>query len=244
MLDNRVAVITGGANGIGKASGEMFLRHGATVVIIDVDNKGQKISEEWVSQGHRASFYKTDITDYENTLTVFNKIKDEYGRIDILINNAGITRDASLKKMSTEQWKQVIDVNLTGVFNCTKAVVQHMIEQGFGRIINTSSVVGLYGNYGQTNYAATKAGVIGMTMTWAKELGRHNITVNAVAPGFINTDMVKTVPETVLTNMKQKSPLNRLGEVEDIANAYLYLASEMGAFVTGTTLSVDGGLVI
>jgi 3-oxoacyl-[acyl-carrier protein] reductase len=164
--------------------------------------------------------------------------------VDILINNAGITRDSSLKKMTPEQWQQVIDVNLTGVFNCTKAVYPHLEQRGGGRILNAASVVGIYGNFGQTNYVATKAGVIGMTKVWAREFGRKGITVNAVAPGFINTEMLDTVPENVINDLKAKTPMQRLGEVEDIANAYAFLASDEASFISGITLSVDGGLVM
>lgn len=243
MLKNKVAIITGGANGIGKATVEKFLNHNARIALIDVDDKGIQLCETWRDKGHDIKFYSCNITDYESTLDTITKIQKDFGQIDILINNAGITRDASLKKMTPEQWQQVIDVNLTGVFNCTKAVAPFMIDRAEGCILNASSVVGLYGNFGQTNYAATKAGVIAMSKTWARELGKYNIRVNAVAPGFIKTEMIESVPEKVITLMKGKSPLNRLGEVEDIANAYLYLASEMGSFITGTTLSVDGGLI-
>ena len=243
MLQNKIAVITGGANGIGKATAQLFLENGATVVIIDLDTNGKQLTDQWNSEGFKAQFYQANITEYDATIELFEHINKEHGRIDILINNAGITRDASLKKMTIEQWQQVIDVNLTGVFNCTKAVIPYMMPHNSGRILNASSVVGLYGNFGQTNYAATKSGLIGMTKTWARELGKYNITVNAVAPGFINTEMIQAVPEKVLDIMKSKSPLNRLGEVEDIAHAYLFLASDKAGFITGTTLSVDGGLI-
>ena len=162
----------------------------------------------------------------------------------MLVNNAGITRDASLMKMTEEQWQQVLDVNLGGVFHCTKAIAPVMVEQKSGCIINTSSVVGLYGNFGQTNYVATKSGVIGMTKVWARELGRKGIRVNAVAPGFIATEMVDTVPENVIEMMVGKTPLARLGKPEDIANAYIFLASDLASYISGTVLSVDGGLVI
>ena len=193
--------------------------------------------------GEQAKFYKVNTTDFEAVIAAANQIKEDFGSIDILINNAGITRDASLKKMTHEQWDQVIDVNLTGVFNCTKAVYPHMAENGWGRILNAASVVAHYGNFGQTNYVAAKAGVIGMTKTWAREFGRKGITVNAVAPGFIQTDMVKTVPEEVLKGMASRTALVRLGEPNDIANAYLFLASDEAKFITGTCLNVDGGLV-
>lgn len=244
LLQDKIAVITGASNGIGKATAEKYLQNGAQVAIVDVDEKGKELAEKWSEQYSKTKFYKADITNYDNTIETFQKIKDDFGSIDILINNAGITRDASFKKMTPEQWQQVIDVNLTGVFNCTKAAIPFMIEQNWGRILNASSVVGLYGNFGQTNYVATKAGVIGLTKTWARELGKYQITVNAVAPGFIKTEMIESVPDNVLEMMKSKSVLKRLGEVEDIANAYLFLASDMASFVTGTTMSVDGGLVI
>lgn len=243
MLSGKIAVITGGANGIGKATVMKFLEHKASVAIIDVDMAGKELCANLQQKGHDVRFYHADITQLESTIHVMDTIADDFGAIHILVNNAGITRDASMKKMTAQQWQQVIDVNLTGVFNCTKAAVNYMKEAGWGRILNASSVVGIYGNFGQTNYVATKAGVIGMSKTWAREFGKYNITVNAVAPGFIQTDMIGTVPENVIEMMKAKSALKRLGSVDDIANAYLYLSSDMASFITGTTLSVDGGLV-
>jgi 3-oxoacyl-[acyl-carrier protein] reductase len=189
-------------------------------------------------------FTKVDIRNYAEVDKATQAAADLFGKIDILINNAGITSDSTLKKMEPEQWQKVLDVNLTGVFNCGKAVSLRMMEHTGGRIINTSSVVALYGNFGQSNYVATKAGVIGLTKVWARELGRYQITVNAVAPGFIETDMIKTVPEKVLETLRGKSPLGRMGYPEEIANAYLFLASEKAAFITGTVISVDGGLTI
>lgn len=168
---------------------------------------------------------------------------EKFGTIDILVNNAGITRDATLTKMTEEQFDLVISVNLKGVFNMTKAVSPYMVGKGYGKIVNTSSVVGLYGNFGQTNYVAAKAGVIGMTKVWAREFGRKGITVNAVAPGFIATDMIATVPEKVINNIKERTPMQRLGEPIDIANAYLFLSSDESAYVSGIVLSVDGGMV-
>ena len=168
----------------------------------------------------------------------------KFGKIDILINNAGITNDSTLKKMTVEQWQNVIDVNLSGTFYCCKAVLNYMLEAGYGRIVNASSVVGLYGNFGQTNYVATKAGLIGMTKTMARELGRKGITVNAVAPGFIETEMVAKMPENVLDGMRAKVPVGRLGRPEEIAAAYLYLASDEAAYVNGAVLSVDGGMTV
>jgi 3-oxoacyl-[acyl-carrier protein] reductase len=171
-------------------------------------------------------------------------VQSAFGSIHILINNAGITRDASFKKMTPEQWNAVIDVNLTGVFNCTKAVYPYMEAQQYGRIITASSVVGLYGNFGQTNYAATKAGVIAMTKVWAREFGRKGITANAVAPGFIHTEMMDTIPEKVLDGMREKAPAGRLGTPEEVAHVYVFLASDEAAFINGAVISVDGGLTL
>ncbi|MEQ9220137.1 MAG: 3-oxoacyl-ACP reductase FabG [Cyclobacteriaceae bacterium] len=237
-LENKVAVITGGAAGIGKASVEKFVSEGAKVAIWDINEVAGK---ELVSQyPDQTLFIKVDTSNPESVENATKATIDRLGTIDILINNAGITRDATIRKMTHEQWDQVISVNLTGVFNCIKAVSPVMIEQGSGRIINTSSVVGLYGNFGQTNYAATKSGVIGMSKALAKELGKYGITVNAVAPGFIATDMVKSIPQKVLDMMEGKIPLGRIGQPEDIANAYTFLASDEASFISGAVLSVDG----
>jgi 3-oxoacyl-[acyl-carrier protein] reductase len=242
-FESKTVIITGGASGIGRAAALKFAAEGASVIIWDVDQqKGEATRNEINSQGYDVSFSLLDTTRPEATEQAARDVIDTYQRIDVLINNAGITRDASLQKMSFSDWQAVLDVNLTGVFNCSKAVIPFMIEQQRGRIINTSSVVGLYGNYGQTNYAATKAGVIGMTKTMARELGRYHITVNAVAPGFIATDMVKTIPEKVIQMMREKTALGRVGTPEDIANAYCFLASEEASFISGSVLSVDGAL--
>ena len=244
-LENKVAVITGAAKGIGKGTAEKFASEGAKVAIWDVDEAiGVQTTKELQNNGYECLFLKVNTTNLEEVMEATAKVIDHFGRIDILINNAGITRDSSMKKMSPLQWQQVIDVNLTGVFNCTKAISPHMAEQGYGRILNASSVVGLYGNFGQTNYVASKAGVIGMTKVWAREFGRKGITVNAVAPGFIQTEMIETVPEQVIEQLKGRTPVSRLGQIEDIANAYLFLASDEASFITGTTLSVDGGLIM
>lgn len=243
-LENKIAIVTGGAQGIGKATVEKFLIEGASVFIWDVDdNKGNVFLEDLSSKGLKAKFMKVNVAKIDEVDKAVNEIIDEFGRIDILVNNAGILRDGTLVKMTPEQWQQVIDVNLTGVFNCTKAVAPHMIAKQSGKIINATSVVGLYGNFGQTNYVATKAGVIGMTKVWARELGRKGINVNAIAPGFIATEMVETMPEKVIASMKEKTPLGRLGKPEDIANSYCFLASEEASFINGTILSVDGGVI-
>ncbi len=243
-LENKIAIITGAGRGIGRATALRFADEGGAIVVVDVDEgQGNTLVEEVRGKGRKAIFCKVNVADFSQAEQMAKETNDEFGKIDILINNAGITRDATLLKMTPEQFEQVIDVNLKGVFNCTKAVAPFMVEKNYGRIVNTSSVVALYGNFGQTNYVATKAGVIGMTKVWARELGRKGITVNAVAPGFIATEMVATVPEKVLTAIKEKTPLQRLGDPTDIANAYLFLASDEAAFITGTVLSVDGGMV-
>ncbi len=244
-LENKVAIITGGAQGIGKAAVKRFAEEGAVVIIWDVnEEKASSTINEFRNISDKIIFQKVDVTKLESVTEAAKQIIEKHQKIDILINNAGITRDASFLKMTSEQWQQVIDVNLTGVFNCTKAVAPFMVDKLYGKIVNTSSVVGLYGNFGQTNYVATKSGIIGMTKVWARELGRKGINVNAVAPGFITTEMVSTVPEKVLDMLKERTPLGRLGEPEDIANAYLFLSSDEAKFINGAVLSVDGGLVL
>jgi 3-oxoacyl-[acyl-carrier protein] reductase len=244
-FQNKVVVITGGAAGIGKAAVEKFTREGAAVAIWDVnETQGKELELLILNEGFVAKFIKVNTANYEEVEQATQAVIKQFGKIDILINNAGITRDANLQKMTIENWQQVLDVNLTGVFNCTKAVSAYMITNNGGAIINTSSIVGLYGNYGQSNYAASKSGVIGLTKTWARELGKHNITVNAVAPGFIATDMISTIPARVVEAMKEKVPLRKLGNPEDVANAYAFLASKEASFISGTVISVDGGLTI
>jgi len=244
-LENRVAIITGGARGIGKATASKFIEEGASIAIWDIDETAGKTAVDSLSQdGVKVKFYRVNTVDLDAVNKAAKEVMADFGHIDILINNAGITRDSSMKKMTEEQWKLVIDVNLTGVYHCTKAVSPFMVERGYGRILNASSIVGLYGNFGQTNYVATKAGVIGMTKVWAREFGRKGVTVNAVAPGFINTEMMQTVPQTYLDELKAKTPVGRMGEPQDIANTYAFLASEEASFINGVTLSVDGGLVL
>ncbi len=244
-LENKIAIITGGADGIGKAAVKRFAEEGASVVIWDMNEpKGNETRDLLVTEGLKVDFMKVNTSDFVAVEAAAKNVFEKYGQIHILVNNAGITRDSTLKKMTVEQWQSVIDVNLTGVFNCTKCVSEYMVGQNYGRIINTSSVVALYGNFGQTNYVATKAALIGMTKTLAKELGRKGVTVNAVAPGFIATEMVAKMPETVLAGMRDKTPVGRLGKPEEIAAAYLFLASDEAAFINGTVLSVDGGVTI
>lgn len=244
-LENKVAIITGAANGIGLEAAKLFAKEGAKVVLADFDEEqGAKQANELRATGADVAFVQVNVANRESVDNMVAKTVNTYGRVDILINNAGITRDAMLTKMTTENFQQVIDVNLTGVFHCTQAVVPHMVETGKGKIVVTSSVSGVYGNVGQTNYAAAKAGVIGMVKSWAKELGRKGINVNAVAPGFTDTAMVQTVPEKVIQQLVATIPLQRLGNPEDIAKAYLYLASDDSDYVTGTVLHVDGGIMM
>lgn len=245
LLTNKIAVVTGGADGIGKATSLLFAEAGAITLIWDLNEaKGIETVNEIIAQGGKAAFTKVNTAHFDEVKTATDAIVAEYGRLDIIINNAGITRDSTIKKMTPESWQQVIDVNLTGVFNCCKCASDVMVENGFGRIINASSVVALYGNFGQTNYVATKAGLIGMTKTLARELGKKGVTVNAVAPGFIATEMVKKMPAEVLKSMEEKVPLKRLGLPEEIAAAYLFLASDAAAYINGTVMSVDGGITI
>jgi 3-oxoacyl-[acyl-carrier protein] reductase len=242
-LDGRVAIITGAGRGIGREAALLFAAEGAKLVVVDVDPRGQDVASEIESAGGQARFVQTDVTDREACETMVRSVVSAFGRIDVLVNNAGIVRDGQLVKLSERDFDLVVSVNLKGTFNVAQAVAPLMVEQGSGRIINVASVVGLYGNFGQTNYAATKAAVIGMTRVWARELARKGITVNAVAPGFIATEMTQGVPEKVLEMMREKTPLRRLGTPRDVANAYLFLASDEAAYVNGAVLSVDGGLI-
>ncbi|MEH7224922.1 3-oxoacyl-ACP reductase FabG [Bacillus sp. JJ1566] len=243
-LMDKVAIITGAANGLGLEAAITFAREGAKVALTDYDTTGAERAKELKEQGADVEFFQVDVANRESVDKTVAAVMERFGKIDILINNAGITRDAMLTKLSQEDFQKVIDVNLTGVFNCTQAVVPHMIANGKGKIVSTSSVTGVYGNVGQTNYAASKAAVIGMTKTWAKELGRKGINVNAVVPGFIETGMVAAVPEKVINQMKMMIPLQRLGKPSDIANAYLFLSSDESDYVNGTTLHVDGGIMM
>ena len=240
-MKDRVVIVTGGAAGIGRATARRFVQDGARVAVWDVKAAD---SEEW--------FQAVDVTDAVAVEAAVAAVVERWGRIDVLVNNAGILRDHQLVKwkdgqklaeMSERDFDAVVSVNLKGVFLCTRAVAPRMIAGGGGVILNASSIVGLYGNFGQTNYAATKAGVINMTKTWARELGRYNVRVNAVAPGFIATEMVTAMPEKVLQGMVAHTPLGRMGKPEDIAEAYFWLASDAASFISGTVLSVDGGLV-
>ncbi|MCD5411074.1 MAG: 3-oxoacyl-ACP reductase FabG [Clostridiales bacterium] len=244
-LKDKVVIVTGAARGIGEAVALKFTKKEAKVVLVDIDKESiDALVKKLNSMGGDALGIKVDVTKKEAVEGMVEKVVEKFGKIDVIINNAGITSDAKLVKMTEDQFDKVIDVNLKGTYNCAQAVAQVMEAQGYGVILNASSVVGIYGNFGQTNYAATKWGVIGMTKSWAKELGKKGIRVNAVAPGFILTPMTEKMPEKVLDMMKKKAPINRLGLPEDIANAYAFLASDEASFITGTVLSVDGGLVL
>lgn len=244
-LDGKVALITGGARGIGRTTALLFTQEGAKVAICDVDEAaGREAVQEIERSGGEALFAKADVSQMPDVEVMVERIKERWGKIDVLLNNAGITRDAQLLKMTEEEFDAVIAVNLKGTFNCTQAVAPIMIAQGSGRIINVSSVVGLYGNFGQTNYVATKAGIIGMTRVWARELGRKGICVNAVAPGFIATEMVSSIPQKVIEGMIAKVPLGRMGTPEEVAAVYVFLASDEASYLNGAVICVDGGVVV
>lgn len=243
-LKDKVVVITGAAGGIGKASALRFAEEGAKIVVADFVD-GSATVEEVKAKGVESIYVQVNVTDVDSTQAMLKTVIDTFGRIDVLINNAGITKDAMMKKMTKEAWDAVIGVNLTGVFNCTSAALPFMLEQKSGVVLTTSSVVGIYGNLGQTNYAATKWGVIGMTKSWAKEMAKSGLRFNCVAPGFIGTDMVKKIPEQVLNEkILIKVPAGRLGEPEEIAAAFAFLASDDAKYINGTVLSVDGACTL
>ncbi|WAA13861.1 3-oxoacyl-ACP reductase FabG [Fervidibacillus halotolerans] len=245
-LKDKVAIITGAAGGIGFASVKRFLQEGAKVVLADFDKEQLDLRERELNEQGFNNFLTSvvDVSDRKSVDWMVRETVEAFGTIDVLINNAGITRDAMLTKMEPVDFQRVLEVNVAGVFNCTQAVIGQMLEKGSGKIINTSSVSGVYGNIGQTNYAASKAAVIGMTKTWAKELGKKGINVNSVVPGFTETNMVTTVPEKVIESIKGMIPLRRLGKPEDIANAYLFLASKEADYINGAVLHVDGGIMM
>ena len=246
-MEGKVVIITGGASGLGKAAVEKFAREGAIVYACDMDVEGlDNLKKEFSELPGKVIPKRLNVTDRPAITELIGEIKSEFGRIDGLINNAGVTRDALIQRMSEEDWDLVINVNLKGVFNMTQAVAPVMIDQGYGSIVNTSSIVGVYGNIGQSNYSASKGGVIAMTKTWAKELTRKGakIRVNAVAPGFIKTPMTEKMPEKILVALEEKIPLKRMGLPEEIANVYFFLISDESSYLTGQVIGVDGGLVI
>ena len=240
LLKNKIAVITGGGRGIGKATAQLFTNEGAAVIIAESD----EVSGQLTANELGAHFIKTDVSNEESVNALFNFVSSKFGQLDILVNNAGILADSTLKKLDPDNFDAVINVNLRGVYLCGRAAAHIMIEQGSGVILNASSVVAHQGNFGQTNYVASKAGVIGITKVWARELGKDGIRVNAVAPGFIQTNMTAGMPEKVVSMMGEKVPLKRWGQPEDVANAYAFLASDEASYITGTVLNVDGGVVV
>lgn len=244
-FDGKVAVVTGGARGIGAEIARALASRGASVVVADVNEELLvQMEEELTASGSEALGVKTDVSALTDTDNLITKTVEKFGRVDILVNNAGITRDNLLMRMSEQEWDQVIAINLKGTFNCIKSVTRQMMKQRSGRIINISSVVGLMGNAGQVNYAASKAGVVGITKSVAREFSSRNITCNAIAPGFIQTEMTRALSEKVVETLKSQIPLSRLGTVQDVANAVCFLASDEAGYITGQVLNVDGGMVM
>lgn len=244
-LANKVAIITGAGQGIGLATAVKFAHEGAKVAICDINEESAYAATRGITANSgEAIAFCVDVTDKKSIARMVQGVMAKWGRIDTLVNNAGIVQDAQLKKMTDDQFERVIDVNLKGVFNCTKAVVDIMLEQHSGCILNASSVVGIYGNFGQTNYAASKFGVIGMVKTWARELGSKGIRANAVCPGFIETPLLRSMPAKVIRMIEEKVPLGRLGRPEEIANCYAWLASDEASYINGAVIEVSGGLTI
>jgi 3-oxoacyl-[acyl-carrier protein] reductase len=244
-LVDKVSIITGAASGIGHATAVKFAREGARVAVCDInEDAAHRVAKEINDDGGEAMHFRVDVTDKDSIAAMVDGVMARWGRIDTLVNNAGIVQDAQLKKMTEDQFDTVIDVNLKGVYNCTRAVVDIMLQQHSGCILNASSIVGLHGNFGQTNYAASKFAVIGMMKTWARELGRKGIRSNAICPGFIETPILKTMPHKVIEMMEDKVPMGRLGRPEEIANTYAWLASDEASYVNGAVIEVSGGVTI
>jgi 3-oxoacyl-[acyl-carrier protein] reductase len=244
-LKDKVAIITGSARGIGHATALKFAAEGARVVVCDLGSKAiDEVVAQIIAAGGKAIGFTVDVTDKAGIAAMVKGVMDAYGRIDVLVNNAGIVDDAMLRKMSDEQFERVIDINLKGTYNCARAVVDIMISQNAGVILNASSVVGIYGNFGQTNYAASKFGVIGMAKTWARELGRKGIRANAVCPGFVETTILKSIPAKVMQAMIDRVPLGRLAKPEEIANTYAFLASDEASYINGAVIEVSGGATV
>jgi len=244
-LKDKVAIITGSARGIGQATALKFAVEGARVVVCDLDRKAvDEVVAQIAAAGGQAIGFTLNVTDKASIAATVKGVMDKYGRIDVLVNNAGIVDDAQFRKMTDEQFERVIDINLRGTYNCARAVVDIMIAQNAGVILNASSVVGLYGNFGQTNYAASKFGVIGLAKTWARELGRKGIRANAVCPGFVETTILKSIPEKVMRAMIERVPLGRLAKPEEIANTYAFLASDEASYINGAVIEVSGGATV
>jgi 3-oxoacyl-[acyl-carrier protein] reductase len=245
-MRDKVVLVTGAAQGIGRAIALRFAKGGAKIVLNDIESQKENLEntkKEIETLGGEAKYYFADVSKYEEVEKMMKEIENDFGRLDVLVNNAGIIKDRTFAKMTYEEWKAVIDVNLTGVFNCTKAALRLIIANQ-GNIISISSIVGERGNFGQTNYAAAKAGIIGFTKSLAKELGKFGVRVNAVAPGFIETKMVESVPESIKIAVKQLTALGRFGKPEEVANVVFFLATEEASFITGEIIHVDGGLAI
>ncbi len=244
-LKDKVAIITGSGQGIGKATALLFAREGAAVIVAEYNkDTGEAVATKINEAGGEGRFVQVDIANRESVQALISDVLETNGNIDVLVNNAGVIKDNTLEKMTDEEFDRVISVNLRGTYICTKEAAEIMRKQGSGVILNAASVVALYGNFGQTNYVASKAGVIGMTKVWARELGKYGIRVNAVAPGFISTDMIKDIPENVIEMMLKKVPLRRMGQIEEVASVYAWLASDDASYVTGTVINVDGGVVV
>jgi 3-oxoacyl-[acyl-carrier protein] reductase len=244
-LNQKICIVTGAAQGIGLATAIKFAREGATVIVCDLRKAGVELAVDACrAEGAQAQGQVVDVTDRASVDAMVSATLAAYGRIDVLVNNAGITKDARLQKMTLAQFDSVIDVNLRGVFHCAQAVADTMVAQGAGVILNASSVVGIYGNFGQTNYAAAKFGVIGFTKTWSRELGPKGVRVNAVAPGFIETPILATIPDKVLQQMREQVPLKRMGRPEEIANVYAFLASDEASYINGAVIEVSGGMTV
>ncbi len=245
-LKDRVAIVTGGARGIGKKISQAFLEEGASVYIFDVNQEegARTVGEFQLAYDNKVNFFKVDITDEKGVEQSIKKIIEAEGRIDILVNNAGITRDNLILRMSLEDWKKVIDINLTGAFICSKHTVKYMVKKRSGKIINISSIVGVHGNAGQSNYSSSKAGIIGLTKTLARELAGRNILVNAIAPGYIETEMTEKLSDKIKEKLMEQIPTGRLGSVDDVAKTALFLASDDSNYITGTVINLDGGMGI
>jgi 3-oxoacyl-[acyl-carrier protein] reductase len=244
-LAERVAVVTGAGRGIGAATARLFARAGAHVALIDKDGASvARTAEEIGLAGGEALPFTADVTDAFAIERLFDQVAEEWSRLDILVNNAGIVLDARIEDVTDEEWTQTLDVNLRGAMACARAAVPHMLAHGYGRILSATSLVARNGNYGQTAYSASKAGLIGMTRTWARELGPKGLTANCVAPGFIDTEMVRSVPEKVMREVVARTPAGRMGRPDEVANVYLFLASDLSSFINGAVVGVDGGLLL